>query len=213
MSEIPSSEEQELSKLSPAPLDEGFLARLTASAEGTDEELSHEEMDFEASLRRMKPRNISSKLGSSLLDMLSEVPFAVDEKIVLFNGKSRTETKTGKNNFSRFNIAAAAAVALLGSVAAFMVPQHSGNTPLTVSKNPSDALEEVSVPYVPPTMNNNLSTVSFDTLLNDEVATWSYPIQPQRSMRPTFFDENEVEGSAVTEQPRLQYGIIPVSEN
>lgn len=213
MSEIPSNVEQELSKLSPAVIDEGFLNRLIASAEGSAVELSSEEMDFETSLLNIKPRKISSELDSSLLEKLSEVPFAVDEKIVLFNGKSRTVKNTGKNNIFRFNIAAAAAVALLGSIAAFMVPHHTGGTSITVSKNPTDALEEVNVPYVPPTMNNNLSTASFDTLLNDEVATWSYPMQPQRILRPTFFDENEIGENAISKQPRLQYGIIPVTEN
>ncbi|MGJ8643210.1 MAG: hypothetical protein ACSHX9_07360 [Luteolibacter sp.] len=217
MSEIPSSEEQELSKLSPAALDEGFLARLTASAEGTAVELSPEEMDFEANLRRMKPRNAPSALSNSLLDTLSEAPFAVDEKIVLFNGKSRNETKTGKNNIFRFNIAAAAAVALLGSIAAFMVPQNSGTTPLTVSNISSPAsLEEVAVPYVPPSESQNFSTASFDTTLSetkDEGVVWSSAFQPQRIMRFTYTDEVTVEnqeGQKVqVKQPRVEYVIIP----
>lgn len=216
MSEIPSSEEQELSKLTPAALDEGFLARLTACAEGSAVELSPEEMNFEASLRRMKPRKVTSAFNNSLLDALSEAPFAVDEKIVLFNGKNRNEAKKGKSNIFRFNIAAAAAVALLGSIAAFMVPQNNETAPLTVSNNSPASLEEVAVPYVPPSENQNISMASFDTSLRetkDEGVIWSSAFQPQRIMRFTYSDEVTVEnenGQKVqVKQPRVEYVIIP----
>jgi anti-sigma-K factor RskA len=216
MQKIPSSEEQQLSKLTPAALDDGFLARLTASAEGTAAQLSPEEMDFDASLRRMKPRNVPSALSASLLETLSTAPFAVDEKIVLFNGKSRTGTTSKKSNIFRFNIAAAAAVALLGSIAAFMVPQNGGDAPIIAGNSSSTSLEEVGVPYVPPMDNINLSTASFDTPLDeasDEVVIWSYPMQPQRIMRPTFFDENEGANNSNTKQLHRQYGLIPVSND
>ena len=217
MPRIPSSEEQELSKLSPAALDEGFLARLTACTDDSATELSADEMDFEATLRSIKLRNAPSALSASLLETLSEAPFAVDEKIVLFNGESRTKAKSGKNNIFRFNIAAAAAVALLGSVAAFMVPQTGENSSLTVSNEGSrTSLEEVAVPYVHPSENQNIAAASFDTSLKeskDEGVLWSSAFQPQRIMRFTYTDEVSVlndDGEAVmVKRPRTEYVIIP----
>lgn len=216
MSEIPSSAEKELSKLSPAALGEDFLTRLVASAEGSAATLSREEADFEAILRHNRPRRVPSALSNSLLNTLSQAPFAVDEKIVLFNGVNRTEAKAGKNNIFRFNIAAAAAVALLGSIAAFMVPQSNEPTPIIVSNSSPGSLEEVAVPYVAPSENQNFATASFDTSLRetkDEGVIWSSAFQPQRIMRFTYSDEVTVEnedGQMVqVKQPRVEYVIIP----
>ncbi|MEP2775798.1 MAG: hypothetical protein ABJQ29_04970 [Luteolibacter sp.] len=217
MPKIPSIEEQELSKLSPAALDDGFLARLTACADGSDAVLNSDEMEFEASLRRLKPRNIKSALSASLLDSLAETPFAVDEKIVLFNGRNRTVPQKGKSNILRFNYAAAAAVALLGSLAAFMIPQNTGNSFNTAGNdNRPTSLEEVAVPYVPPSDNSNFSTASFDTRLSetrDQGVIWSSAFQPQRIMRFTYTDEvtvqNEDGEMVKMKQPRIEYVIIP----
>lgn len=217
MSKIPSIEEQQLSKLSPTTLDDGLLDRLTACAEGTNSELSIEEVDFEVSLRRIRPRNTPSALSTSLLATLSEAPFAVDEKIVLFNGKGRTGAKSPKNNILRFNIAAAAAVALLGSVAALMVPQNQTATPVLVGNGtPPAPYEEVEFPYIPALSNDSFSTASLNTNelgTSDEVVTWSYPMQSHRIMRPTYFDEPSGENNLHTNQTRLQYGIVPVSSD
>ena len=217
MPRIPSSEEQALGKLTPAALDEGFLARLTACTDGSATELSAEEMDFEASLRSITPRNVPSALSASLLETLSVAPFAVDEKIVLFNGESKAKAKSGRSNIFRFNIAAAAAVALLGSLAAFMVPQKDAISSLTVANDSSRAsLDEVAVPYVHPSENQNIAAASFDTSLRetrDEGVRWSSAFQPQRIMRFTYTDEvtvlNDSGEEVQVKRPRIEYVIVP----
>lgn len=218
MQHIPSIEEQKLSKLAPAPLDHGFLARLTACAEGTSTELTAEETDFEASLRHLKPRTIPATLSATLLTTLSEAPFAVDDKIVLFNGKGRPSTAQGKRKILSFHIAAAAAVALLGTITALMLPSHTGTSPLTASPagSPPPSLEEVSVPYIPPSDNTTIAAASFDTRLSeskDHGVIWKSAFQPQRIMRFTYTDEVTVENEHGQKMnvklPRIEYVIIP----
>lgn len=207
MPNIPSISEQEFRDLAPAVLDDGFLSRLTACAEGTQTALSEGELEFGDRLRSIQPRNVPSGLSASLLAAIGDAPFAVDDKILLFN-KPANPAPRKRGNLFRFNIAAAAAVALLGSIAAFMVPagspnKTSGNGPVPAI---SPALPGASN-FVPASYNRNLSET------RDEGVIWRGKNQPHRVLRLTYMEqvtmENENGESVRMEQPRVEYVIIP----
>lgn len=208
MSRIPTITEQELSNLHPRGLNEDFLARLTACAEGTHVNLSEDEAAFETRLRALRPRTIPSALQASLLNVLGDTPFAVDDKIVLFNKSSSAPNMVGqKRSAFRFNIAAAAAVALLGSLAAFMVPAGTG-------KDRSAQAADATVPAV--TAPSHIAPTGFTpnpSETRDEGVIWRGKNQPHRVLRLTYMDQvvtKDANGNPVTEQrPRVEYVITP----
>ncbi len=212
MSKIPTITEQELSNLNPAGLREDYLARLTACAEGVHASLSDDEVAFEARLRALRPSVISSALQASLLDSLGDTPFAVDEKIVLFNKPSSAAVAGGAKKISlRFNVAAAAAVALLGSLAAFMIPTE---TRKELSTETRDAPESFSSPLS--TAPSQVAPASFNgnpSETRDEGVIWRGKNQPHRVLRMTYMDKVSVmdaAGNPVSEErPRFEYVIIP----
>lgn len=216
MSKIPSITEQELRSLIPSGLDEEFLSRLTASADGSLVTLSDEELEFENSLRAIKPRAIPSALDTSLSAAIADTPFAVDEKIVLFhksNGGKSVGKYSSRPEMLRFNIAAAAAVALLGSIAALMLPHDAGNSGNSVSNqnNQNVGASFVSSPvtssYAPAGFNRNLR----DT--QDEGVIWRGNNSPHRVYRFTYMDrvtlKNEKGETVQVERPSDEYVIIP----
>lgn len=210
MSRIPTITEQQLSNLNPTGLDGDFLARLTACAEGTLANLSEDEAAFETRLRAIRPRTMPSNLHTTLLETLGDTPFAVDEKIVLFNKSSVGSVGTGKSrNTFRFNLAAAAAVALLGSIAAFMVPTETAKDR---SADTGAVIESFSAPLsTPPSLVAPISRNLSDT--RDEGVVWRGKNQPHRVLRLTHTEQVTVmdaDGNPVTKElPRVEYVIIP----
>lgn len=207
MSRIPTITEQQLRNLNPAGIDADFLARLTASAEGTLTNLSGDEAAFENRLRAIRPRTIPAGLHASLLETLGDMPYAVDEKIVLFN-KPAVATGKARSTF-RLNYAAAAAVALLGAIAAFMVPAETAEKQIAGT---GAAPEPFSAPFTPaPSLVAPVSRNLSDT--RDEGVVWRGKNQPHRVLRLTYMDRVTVmdaDGNPVTEQrPRVEYVIIP----
>ncbi len=214
MSRIPSPTEQALQALKPVGLDDAFLARLTACAEETDTSLTADENLFESRMHALAPRSVPATMNAKLMETIGETPFYVDDKIVLFNkSSSLTANANGrkKNNILRFNIAAAAAVALLGALAAFMMPgaktgkrSTADNAPVIESVRPPAAL---SSNFAPASYNNSLS----DT--RDEGVVWRDGKQPHRVMRFTYMDKvtmkNEKGETIQVEQPRYEYVLVP----
>ncbi|MFD2256648.1 hypothetical protein ACFSSA_08170 [Luteolibacter algae] len=220
MSKIPTSTEQELGKLVPCCLDEDFLSRLTACAEGTLTELTAEELEMEKQLRAVKPRAIPSSLQEKLSSTISDTPFAVDDKIVLFHKSNPHKTRhdpAKRSNLLRFNIAAAAAVAILGSIAALMTPgreDHAGQIVRQETIAPVAPDLMVQAPQASPV--SNFSPASFNRNLSntqDEGVIWQNNNQPHRVLRFTYTDQvtmtNENGEQVQVEQPRVEYVIIP----
>lgn len=213
MSKIPSPTEQALGALQPAGLDDAFLSRLTACAEQTDAVLSGDEILFGAQLQKIQPRGISAAMNAELMAAIGDLPFAVDEKIVLFNKSKLASPRSGgkTGNIFRFNIAAAAAVAILGSIAALMLPDNSVEKSNTVASSPS--VESVTPPvslssnFAPASYNRNLSNTQ------DEGVVWQNPNQPHRVLRLSYTDKvtmkNEKGEMIQVEQPRTEYVLIP----
>lgn len=211
MSKMPTITEEELNTLHPKGLDEDFLARLAASAEGSDMNLSADEAAFEVYLRSQRPRPIPIALQDSLLVALGDTPFAMDEKIVLFNKPSSGAAIVDKKrSMFRFNIAAAAAVALLGSLAALMVPAETQGRQKTVAGDPSSLSAPLATgasAIAPASFNRNPSET------RDEGVIWRGKNEPHRVHRLTYMDQVTVTGAdgkmRTTMRPRVEYVIIP----
>ena len=209
MSKIPTIAEQQLANLQPNHLDEDFMSRLHASADGSLFELTEAELQFENNLRKFSPKKLSPPQDSALLDILHNTPFHVDEKIVLFH-KSASRASGTTSRLRRFNLAAAAAVALLGSLAAWITPNQTKDT---AGINPSSPFNSPAITspasnsFAPAAFNQNLS----DT--HDEGVIWNKSSRPHRVMRFTYMDrvtlKNEKGDSIQVEQPREEYVIIP----
>lgn len=212
MSRIPTITEQQLGNLNPAGIDGDFLARLTASAEGTLTNLSEDEAAFEHQLRSIRPKAIPANLSASLLEALGDTPFAVDEKIVLFNKPSAGTVGAGKGrNAFRFNLAAAAAVALLGSIAAFIVP---ADTAKYQSAYIPDLAEPVITPVAPAT--SLVAPAGFQRDLSDtrdEGVVWRGKNEPHRVFRRAYTERltvRDANGNPIsTARPRVEYVLIP----
>jgi hypothetical protein len=209
MSKIPTIAEQQLANLQPNKLDEDFMSRLLAATDGSLFELSDAEQRFENSLRKFSPRKLSSSQDRALLDILNPTPFHVDDKIVLFH-KSVSRAGETSSKIRRFHIAAAAAVALLGSLAAWMTPTQSNDKAGSASNHPFHSPTTPAAnsnSFVPATFNRNLR----DT--RDEGVIWNQSNRPHRVMRFTYMDrvtlKNEKGESIQVEQPREEYVIIP----
>ena len=207
MPKIPSIYEQELRNHTPARLDDAFLDRLNACAEGTETDLTEEDAEFAELLAAMKPRALSAPFQASLFAATDGTPFAVDEKIVLFHKQSKASL-TKPRSFNRFNLAAAAAVALLGATAAFMVP-HDNRGGDTASSNDKPVT-------INPALNSHFAPASYGQNLSetrDAGVIWRGKNQPHRVLRLTYTDKvtmKNAKGETIqVEQPRYEYVIIP----
>ncbi len=215
MSEIESMTDLELRAILPQALDEDFLARLTACADGSILELTSAEIDFEQSLRATEPAPLPTSLHASIGKTIGDTPFHTDDKIVLFNRSKDTSKNPQKSWWStRINIAAAAAVALLGSISAFMLPadgtSSQAGTPVTAGNFTNSAPVSNSSTQrkiTPVGYNRNLSNTS------DEGVIWQGNNRPHRVLRLTFIDRftltNDNGETVEVEQPRDEYVIIP----
>ncbi len=210
MSKIPTIAEQKLADLQPNKLDEDFMSRLLASTDGSLTELTDAERQFETSLCKFSPPKLSSSFDSTLIDILNNTPFHVDEKIVLFH-KSTSRASAAPSKFRRFNIAAAAAVALLGSLAAWITPTPNKETvvivPERIIQQPSPITTQTPSSFAPAGFKRSLSGT------RDEGVIWNPSNRPHRVMRFTYMErvtmKNEKGELIQVEQPRVEYVVIP----
>ena len=217
MKKIPSRTEPELQELHPCELNEDFMARLTACADGTALELTREEIAFEQGLRAVKPNEIPRSLGSTLDDLVRDTPFPVDEKIVLFHKSSTQKPAPRLSTFRRLarsNFAAAAAVAILGAFVALMLPAQNSRDSQVTGAPPKIAPKAISSPIAP--VDQRFAPASYQRNLSDtrdEGVIWRTQNQPQRVLRFKYMDklmlENENGEAVQVEQPREEIVIIP----
>jgi hypothetical protein len=195
--------EAELRDLHAATLDEALLARLEAAADGTLTRLSPGESRFEELLRESSPARLSPRFTASLESILSEVPFPVDGKILLFP-KAAVRARQPRPIWG-----AAAAVALIGAITALMIP--AGKAPV----NPTRQVAVTSPPVTAPA-NPNLVPASFNRGLSevhDEGVVWKSNNQPHTVVRVVYKDLltlKDTNGRTFqVEQPRVEYMLVP----
>ena len=199
------SMEEELRKFLAAPLDDALLSRLEAAADGTLTDLSPEELRFEERLRGITPSGLAPDFLASLQTIVSDVPFPVDDKILLFPGAGAGRTERKK----RPMWSAAAAVALFGAAAALLIP--IGKPPVEVAakpvSSPSAGAGVTSGNLVPAGFNRGVSNI------RDEGVVWKSNSQPHNLMRVEYVDRitlKDKDGREYqVEQPRARYMLVP----
>jgi hypothetical protein len=201
--------EAELRRLRATPLDEDFLLRLEACADGTLTQSSPEELRFEAKLRETRPAPLDPAFLASLEKVFAGVPFPVDEKILLFP-KANNAIAAERPKRQRPMWAAAAAVALIGGFSALLMPAGNSTTKRYASTGggagPAVAAG-TSSNIVPASFNRGVSEV------NDEGIVWKGDNQPHNLVRVVYKDKMTVkENNGKTyqvEQPRVHYMLVP----
>lgn len=206
MTPDPPSLEAELRELRAVALDEAFLTRLEASAEGTWTELSQQEVRYENLLRATRPAKLEPAFLADLEAIVRDVPFIADAKIVPFP-KVAAVAPTRR---SRPIWGAAAAVALIGAATALMMPTGKGpeTAPSRLASVPSASIKSsAGVNFVPAGFNRGLSEV------HDEGVVWKSNNQPHSVVRVVYKDLvtlKDANGNTVqVEQPRVEYMLVP----
>lgn len=198
--------ESELRQLQAPLLDDAFLARLEAATDGSLTNLTAEELQFEKLLRRTSPTALSPQLMADLETIVRHVPFAINEKIVLFpNGSQPVQPSS-----NRFMWRAAAAVAMIGAISAFFIPTPNNRPgPALAKQQPSVAPAVTPNPqnFVPASFNRGLTEV------HDEGVVWKSNNQPHSVVRVVYKDQitlKDHQGRTVeVEQPRVEYMLVP----
>ena len=209
MTHDPSSLEVQLRDLQVSALDEALLSRLEAAADGSLTQLDHEEIRFEALLRNTSPARLPADFLAQLDAIFHEVPFAVNEKIVLFP-KANPAVHTRRQ---RPLWGAAAAVALIGAATALLMP--AGKTPNQLGSQ----MTQVSSPVARPA-NGNFAPASFNrgvSEVHDEGVVWKANNQPHSLVRVVYKDKitlRDNQGRTFqVEQPRVEYMLVPAKTN
>lgn len=209
MTHDPTSLEAQLRELQAAALDDALLLRLEAAADGTSTQLSHAEIRFEALLRETPPARLSAEFLAQLEAVVHEVPFAVNEKIVLFP-KANNAVHTRRH---RPMWGAAAAVALIGAATALLMP--AGKPPEKTARQSAPAPSPVTRPtngnFVPAAFNRGVSEV------RDEGVIWKSNNQPHSLVRVVYKDKITLKDKSgrtfQVEQPRIEYMLVPAKTN
>lgn len=199
---------EQLKKIILPSLNDDFLNRLVAAADGTDLTTSLTQDTQANKIGSIQPSPLGAGLNSKLLEAIGDAPFHKDEKIVLFNKPNRT-TKSRK--IVRFNLAAAAAVALLGCMTALFLPDQqksiAENDAKPVSASTQSAQASTNPNFVPASFSRNLSDA------RDEGVIWRNQAQPLRLLRFTYMDEVQLRdetGKIIqVSKPKFEYVILP----
>ncbi len=197
--------EAELRELQASPLDEALLARLEAAADDTLTQLSPEELRFEKWLHQSSPMKLSPEFLTSLESIVRDVPFAVDEKVVLFPGANPAAQP---RKTQRPLWAAAAAVAIIGALSALVMPAAKSPAHVVAQSNPTAPNASAANPnFVPASFNRGLSEV------HDEGVVWKSNHQAHSVVRVVYKDQitlKDASGRTVqVEQPRVEYMLVP----
>ncbi|MCU0778238.1 MAG: hypothetical protein MUF86_11300 [Akkermansiaceae bacterium] len=200
-----SSIENDLRQLHAAGLDESLLARLEACAEESWTNLDPLELHLEHRLRAIAPAPLSAPLIDRLEATLSAVPYPpAQPKIVSFPGRASAARHPRRQWWG-----AAAAVALFGALAGWLVPhgQTGKSGTATVSSPPARPLPAATVPLVPAGFNRGLSEAS------DQGVILQGGNQPHRVLKVVYHERvtlKDAEGRTYqVDQPRVEYIIVP----
>ena len=213
MSSELSSLESELADLRPRGLDPALLDRLEACTQGSWNLTSQAERHHESRLAAESPSPVPPRLMARLESVVAGTPFPTERKIVLF---PRRETSaippTHADTTGRPWLAAAAAVALLGGLAAWFVPVTSRQNPLADATAPPTAVpaQPPSTPVrelVPAGFRRGLSEAS------DEGVVVRSADEAHRVLKLVYTDHvtlQDLHGRTVeVEQPRVEYILVP----
>jgi hypothetical protein len=199
--------ENELRQLRAAALEESLLARLEACADGSITRLDPAELELEQRLRGMAPARLSPDLMATLQATVATVPFsAAEPKIVRF--PVSVSAPSGHVLHQRHWWGAAAAVALFGALAGWLLPGGNPPQPLADSRPAAPAIRPAApASLVPASFNRGLSEAT------DEGVIWHSSQQPHRVLKVVYQERATLKDSAgrtyQVEQPRVEYIFVP----
>jgi hypothetical protein len=218
MSQDLTSLENDLRKLRPALLDQAMIERLEGCAAGNWDRTRPLELQVEHTLRNNAPAPLDEMMIARILSEVTSVPFPQQEpKILPFPASATAPAASRPARQSSRWLASAAAVAIMGALAAMMVPQPTGNgsnlatrdTPRSSESRPTAqaSARPSSFPLVPAGLNRSLREAS------DEGVVLNNQHLPHRILKFVYneqvtYKDNQGRTYQV-EQPRVEYFIVP----
>ncbi len=196
--------EADLRALQAAPLDDALLARLEAAADGNLTVLTQEELRLETQLRATAPAQFSPEYLAELEAVFRNVPFPINDKIVLFPKANTAPRQTTQ----RPMWAAAAAVALIGATTALLLPPAKPSGKIAAaSPTSTHNAQPISGNFTPSQFNRNVVNVS------DGGVVWKSNTQPQHVLRIGYTDlfimEDENGRTLKFEVPSVREVMVP----
>lgn len=200
-----------LCSLKPAGLSERTLARLEDAVCG-QLEVDASLRPLEALLLGQKPRALDEKTMARFHAIVADVPFALNDKVLMFPGSHKDAVAAPQAKHPRVKrMLAAAAVAAIGGLAAFLIPVNQTAQPLAASTGGGN------LPLLPAkTMSPGIVTTSYGSGIQkaaDEGVIWTQNRQPKRVLRFRYQDrvlvrdENGIERMLFI--PREELMIVP----
>lgn len=177
--------EQLLRTMKPSGLRESTLDRLEQAMCGTMV-MDPSMQSLESQLGGLRPRAVTESSLEQLMTIVQDVPFALNQKVLLFPGarKEMPHTISSRRGWQR--VAAIAAVAAIGAFAALWTPV-ANNQPVIVDSAPKKPVPQSPV-IAPP---NGIVATSFGTgfeRAEDEGVIWTPDHQPKRVLRFQYQD-------------------------
>ena len=177
--------EQMLLDLKPQALSDDLLSRFEQAMSGSII-LDSSAKAMEAQLENLEPRAMSELAIDRCMEIVRNVPFAMNEKVVLFPGARKDILSAPQPRRRYRQWWSAAAMVAMGTLAAFMTPvnspilqANSGNDFSPMFRRQNDVL------------TNGIVATSFGTGIqqaSDEGVIWTRDHQPRRVLRFEYQD-------------------------
>jgi hypothetical protein len=199
-----------LASLEPAGLSDDALSRLERAINGShalDAALSELEHD----LQRHIPCELPANLLDSMMRTVEAVPFALNQKVLLFPGARKESAASSKSGQGLRRMLAVAAVAMLGGAAALLTPLAPKQPQITGLSS-----QGFASPQSGSLAKDGIVATSFGTDVqnaNDEGVIWTQDHKPCRVYRlrledrVLIRDENGVDRMLII--PREELYVLP----
>jgi hypothetical protein len=193
--------EATLKGMRPVAPDAACMDRLLAALERRTPAV---DVTMERELGKLSPSALDRGVQERLLETVSRVPFPVNEKVVLFPGKSKPVEKAPAR---RSWLGAAAAVAVLGGFSALMMGPQQG-TPRVAGKGGTETPASPSAKeLVPASVGSKVSEAQ------DEGLIWTRDGKPMRRVKVIYMDKVKYAGEdgkiVEMERPRVEWILVP----
>lgn len=198
--------EQLLASLQPSGLSESTLQRLESAMAG-DLSVDSSLQALEAQLEHLKPRALKEETLAAMMLTVAAVPFAVNEKVVMFPGTRKDHVApVAKKTSPARRLLAVAAVATLGGLAALMMPQ--GAAPTNVVSNGGNSSPVKRPGIVVASYGSDIENVE------DRGVVWDQDRRASRVLRFEYQDRALVRDADGVERmllvPREEVFVVPV---
>jgi hypothetical protein len=177
--------EQLLFNLKPQPLSDHALSRFEQAMSGLLL-LDSSQKAIESQLGELKPRTLTEETLDRCMDIVQKVPFAINEKVVLFPGACKDLLNQAPSHRRVSRWLAVAAMVAMGTLAALITPFNPASQQATVGKSYSPLLNRPTT-----ALTNGIVATSYGTGIeqaSDEGVIWTDHQQPRRVLRFEYQD-------------------------